>query len=173
MSIELIGHVGVDSGQLLLCDPCYLDSEWEKEEFEDIRIYKNTKTGKTVQYRVHFDHYETIIPEYGMTMNELNATGEWEPVETPLAKKNFSYNACCDVTLSDNGVGQLKYKMGHPGVGVAFRTAFGDGYYPVYAKYSEDGTLKSVEVVFWEDDHDEDDEIDDFKTFNEAPYGQD
>ncbi len=34
---ELIGHVGVDSGQLLLCDPCYIDSEWEQEDFTDIR----------------------------------------------------------------------------------------------------------------------------------------
>lgn len=172
MKKELIGFVGVDSGQLLLCDPCYIDSEWEKEEFEDIRIYKNIKTGKTVQYRVDFDHYDTIIPEYGMTMNELNASGKWKPVQTPLAKKSFSYNACCDATLSKDGHGQLKYKMGHPGVGVAFSTAFGDGHYPVYAKYSDDNTLKSVEVVFWEDDE-ELDEDDDFKTFNEAPYGQD
>jgi len=27
-----IGVVGVDSGQLLISDPCYIDSEWEKEE---------------------------------------------------------------------------------------------------------------------------------------------
>ncbi len=158
MSIELIGHVGVDSGQLLLCDPSYIESEWEQEDFEDIRIYKNIKTGKTVQYRVDFENYETIIPEYGMTMNELNASGEWEPVASPLAKKNFSYNACCDVTLSDKSHGQLHYKMGHAGVGVAFSTAFGDGVYPVYAKYTEDGTLKSVEVVFWEDYEEGDEE---------------
>jgi hypothetical protein len=29
-----IGFVGVDSGQILLCDPCYIGSEWENEEFE-------------------------------------------------------------------------------------------------------------------------------------------
>ncbi len=155
MGREFIGHVGVDSGQLLLCDPCYIDSEWEQEEFEDIRIYKHKETGKQLAYRVHFENYEEIIPEYGMTMNQLNATGEWEPVAAPLAKKNFSYNACCDVTLSDKSHGQLHYKMGHAGVGVAFSTAFGDGVYPVYANYSEDGTLKSVEVVFWENDEEE------------------
>ena len=27
-----IGVVGVDSGQLMVCDPCYIDSEWEKED---------------------------------------------------------------------------------------------------------------------------------------------
>lgn len=30
-----IGVVGVDSGQLMICDPCYIDSEWKKEEFDD------------------------------------------------------------------------------------------------------------------------------------------
>lgn len=126
MELELIGYVGVDSGQLLLCDPCYIDSEWKEEDFNG----------------------DNVSP-----------------------KHNFSYKACAQATLSENGHGQLKYKIGHDGVGVAFRTAFGDGYYPVYAKYSEDGTLKSVEVVFWEDE--EEDEDDDFKTFNEAPYGND
>lgn len=29
-----IGEVGVDSGQLLVCDPCYIDSSWEKEDFD-------------------------------------------------------------------------------------------------------------------------------------------
>lgn len=26
-----IGVVGVDSGQLLLCDPCYINSQWQEE----------------------------------------------------------------------------------------------------------------------------------------------
>ena len=25
-----LGSFGVDSGQVLICDPCYIDSEWEK-----------------------------------------------------------------------------------------------------------------------------------------------
>lgn len=29
-----IGMVGVDSGQLMICDPCYIDSEWKNEDFE-------------------------------------------------------------------------------------------------------------------------------------------
>ena len=28
-----IGVVGVDSGQLMIVDPCYIDSEWKKEGF--------------------------------------------------------------------------------------------------------------------------------------------
>lgn len=30
-----LGVVGVDSGQLVITDPCYIDSEWKHEEFDD------------------------------------------------------------------------------------------------------------------------------------------
>lgn len=156
MQEELIGHVGVDSGQLLLCDPCYIESEWEKEEFADIRVYEHKVTKDRLTFGKDFPHYQHPIDRYdGKNMNDLNATGEWIEIDRPDAIHNFSYNACCQATLSNEGHGQLKYKMGHAGVGVAFRTAFGDGYYPVYAKYTDDGTLKSVEVVFWEDNEQE------------------
>lgn len=32
MTEKLIGYVGVDSGQMLLCDPCYIDSLWSKRD---------------------------------------------------------------------------------------------------------------------------------------------
>ena len=162
MSVELIGHVGVDSGQLLLCDPCYIDSEWEKEDFEDFRTYQHKDTGNELTYRIDFRNYQEPIEAYGgKNMNELIATGEWEEVEAPPAVHPFSYNACAKATLSDEGHGQLNYKHGHAGVGVAFSTAFGDGVYPVYANYNADGTLRSVEVVFQDDDNVEWDDDDD------------
>lgn len=153
MGTKLIGHVGVDSGQLLLCDPCYIDSQWEKEDFEDFRTYKHKDTGNELTYRIDFRNYQEPIESYGgKNMNELIATGEWE--EVPDAKgavHPFSYNACAKATLSDAGHGQLNFKLGHAGVGVAFSTAFGDGMYPVVAHYMDDGTLRSVEVIFQED----------------------
>lgn len=159
MRLELIGHVGVDSGQLLLCDPCYIDSEWKKEDFEDIRVYRHKTTGDILQYRVDFPNYEAVIKEYGKTMNELNATGEWEREERYHAPQfPFSYNACAKATLSEQGHGQLDYNLGHPGVGVAFRTAFGDGIYPVYATYDDNDTLVKVEVLFTDYDDEQDDE---------------
>jgi hypothetical protein len=143
-----IGHVGVDSGQLLMCDPCYIDSEWSKEDFTDIRVYEHKDTKEKLQYMVDFPHYEAEISKYGKNMNELLKTGEWLDVPATDSEFPFSYNACCKATLSDNGHGQLNYKLGHPGVGVAFSTAFGDGVYPVYAIYSAAGVLKSVTVEF-------------------------
>lgn len=29
-----LGTVGVDSGQLMVCDPCYIGDSWEKEPFD-------------------------------------------------------------------------------------------------------------------------------------------
>ena len=174
MSTKLIGHVGVDSGQLLLCDPCYIDSQWEKEDFEDFRTYLHKDTGKELHYLVDFKSYQDPIEAYdGKNMNELIATGEWEEVFLGRAKHNFSYNACAQATLSEDGYGQLNFKLGHPGAGVAFSTAFGDGLYPVIAHYHSDGSLRSVEVVFQNDEDEEDDDDDDYVTFNEDPYGHD
>jgi hypothetical protein len=144
----LIGHVGVDSGQLLMCDPCYIDSEWSKEDFTDIRIYEHKETKERLQYKVDFPDYEAEISKYGKNMNQLIKTGEWIDIPATDFEFPFSYNACCKATLSDSGHGQLNYKLGHPGVGVAFSTAFGDGIYPVYAVYSAAGVLKSVTVEF-------------------------
>ena len=148
MKKVLIGHVGVDSGQLLMCDPCYIDSEWSKEDFTDIRVYEHKDTKEKLQYMVDFPHYEAEIPKYGKNMNQLIETGEWIDVPMTESKFPFSYNACCKATLSGDGYGQLNYKLGHAGVGVAFSTAYGDGIYPVYAVYSAAGVLKSVTVEF-------------------------
>ena len=32
-TLRLLGHVGVDSGQVMITDPCYLDS-WKADEFD-------------------------------------------------------------------------------------------------------------------------------------------
>ena len=86
-------------------------------------------------------------------MNELIKTGEWEEVPDTKGPVNpFSYNACAKATLSEDGYGELKFNLVYAGAGVAFSTAFGDGMYPVIAHYMDDGTLRSVEVVFQEDE---------------------
>ena len=157
MEIKLIGHVGVDSGQLLLCDPCYIDSQWVEEDFEDFRVYQHKDTKNQLTYRIDFRNYAESIETYGgKNMNELIATGEWEEVpDTKGAVNPFSYNACAKATLSEEGHGELKFNLGHTGAGVAFRTAFGDGMYPVIANYMDDGSLRSVEVIFQDEENEE------------------
>lgn len=101
-----IGEVGVDSGQLMVCDPCYINSEWKKTDY-------TTKT----------------------TDEDLKKL-----------KGEFSYAGACEATLGKEKAGQLNFKMGHAGAGVALSSGYGDGCYPVYATYNEDGRIVRITV---------------------------
>ena len=161
-----IGEVGVDSGQLLVCDPCYIDSEWHKEDFEDERIYKDIHDESLWVWKKHFAHFESKIVHYkGKTPNQLIAEGTWTKMPPGEAKHPFSYNACC--LASHNEGGQLKYRLGHDGVGVCFPSGLGDGTYNVYAHVRDvDGwgeRVTKVEIIMIDDDdnHPYDEEFDD------------
>jgi len=95
-TLRLIGHVGVDSGQLIITDPCYLDS-WESDEFDS--------------------------------------------ADAPL---NYSYSGACAATLGKNGGAEI----GSGAQGVASRTAYGDGCYPVFQIIGDDGTVEGLFVDF-------------------------
>ena len=158
---ELVGHVGVDSGQLLIADPCYIDSEWQKKEFIDDRRYVHKKTGKKLRYYgvfndtkakkqrgvVMFSRYDDPINEFGdRSMNKMLVSGEVEEIpEEPKHKRTFSYAGVCETTLADEH--QIRYGMGHAGIAVAFRSGYGDGYYPVYAYKNEEGRIIRVEIL--------------------------
>jgi len=135
-----IGVVGVDSGQLMVCDPCYIDSQWESEDFEmpeEEIIYPNGKVEPIVRCSKKWFELIDDINSGKLKLRE----GKPKP-----AKHNFSYNACAKKTLGEYSDGQLNFKMGHAGVGVVFRSGFGDGTYPVYAR-EEDGRVAEVRIV--------------------------
>jgi len=50
-----IGVVGVDSGQLMVCDPCYIDGQWESEEFKSGAPAKKSFSYNAVCQAVHED----------------------------------------------------------------------------------------------------------------------
>lgn len=133
LEIEEMGFVSVDSGQLMITDPCYIDTEWQKEKFEDVRLYKDITTSKVYQYRKDFSNYNEKIDGYTETVNELCESGKFEPIEIG-GESTFSYAGACHATISQEGYGQLKFKMGHEGAGIAVSTVNGDGDYPVYAE---------------------------------------
>ena len=100
----LLGQFGVDSGQVVIIDPCYINSEWKKE------------TGKG----------------------------------------NFgggTYAKCCRLTLGKKQGGTLRYRLGHKGLGVVSTTGFGDGFYNVYAIFSDEGDwgkrIKELRIKFF------------------------
>ena len=143
---KLIGVVGVDSGQLMICDPCYIDSEWQEKEFKDIRRYQDAD-GAVYEYRKDFAHYEDVLPT-GKTPSQHIADGDWSSVPVPERddiKGEFSYPGVCETTLQEPNAGQLYFRMGHEGAGVAFESGFGDGVYGVYATYVE-GRIVSVRI---------------------------
>lgn len=95
-TLRLIGHVGVDSGQVMITDPCYLDS-WKADDF--------TEVGTNLDY---------------------------------------SYSGACNATLGENGGAEI----GSGTQGVASRTAYGDGCYPVFQIIGDDGTVEGLFVDF-------------------------
>jgi len=151
-----LGEIAVDSGQLIICDPCYINSSWQQDketEHSDFahEVYQHKEDGSYWQFcydkapvegATRFPgSYMDVIPEYGKTPNELIVEGIFTPVNNDsiphIVSGKFSYAGACKVTNKANQGGQLNFPMGHPGVAVAFRTGFGDGVYPVYAEIAD------------------------------------
>lgn len=174
MERKLIGHVGVDSGQLLIIDPCYIEENWKKDSESDILGVKFWGIGKenaflhlqekgyTVEvtqdesgfiYTRDQQQVETIqqvLIEFLQTDYNQNRI-VWNTVNTG------SYQEVCKLTLSENRSGQYKDI-----IGCAFQSGFGDGLYEVYAtykdcglmiegKYFEDNRISKVEIILIED----------------------
>ena len=149
-----IGEVGVDSGQLMVCDPCYIDSQWKNEKYPGHPPMRNTKTGKIVESPANSGgRYDTEY-EDGMTYNEAIEKGILETLPHPESKK-FSYHGCCTSSMRHMG-GQLNYNLGHAGAGVAFSSGLGDGVYDVMARIEDTGDwgkrVCEIRIVLIEDE---------------------
>lgn len=55
-------------------------------------------------------------------------------------------------------VHSFAHNKGHGGMGVAVSTGYGDGTYPVYVRYGDEGRAMEVRVVFDEAGEDEDEQ---------------
>ena len=124
----LLGYCDVDSGQILLADPCYIKGDFA--------------LGTGAPYAE--DAMAGRDPEEWNGGRALNFGVEGSPL---------TYEGCCKATLADgDGGGQLNHRAGHAGAGVAVRSGFGDGSYPVYATISDEGDwgerVKEVRIVF-------------------------
>lgn len=154
-----IGEVGVDSGQLMICDPCYIDSMWEKSEYKDIRLYQNIQTKKYFLYEtgagkryvneylsddnvVYFKHYQERLLG-GTTPNENIENKLW--IECEIQEdSSFSYNGVSHT--GKKGFKQIKYPLGHDGLAVNFCSGYGDGTYDVFAKI-KNGRNWEIKIV--------------------------
>lgn len=147
-----IGEVGVDSGQLMICDPSYIDGQFlspDSGSYDDhahkIYRHKDDKSlwqftyGNKPQGGVNKfpGRYDEVILKYGKSPNDLIKEGIFEKTDidpTPhIPTGEFSYRGICKSTIQ-NLFGQLNYSRGHKGVAVAFRSGLGDGTYEVFAE---------------------------------------
>ena len=146
-----LGKVGVDSGQLMITDPCYVSS-FKDEEYRDVRLYKHKDNGKILQYGKDFGHYNETISKYNKSMNELIENGSFVSLPHPENdSQEYSYQGACMITQSEKGGGEMINENGAK-VGVAFSSGYGDGVYPVYAIKNEDDRIVSVIIEMNEDE---------------------
>jgi hypothetical protein len=165
-----IGVVGVDSGQLIITDPCYL-RDWKDEEFKGGDIYADA-AGKTYGCALHgltakevdvvftrFDDVITIEGETGCVSNLIS--GGWLKKMPPLPpSRKYSYNGACQVSdrYGEEDGCQLNFEKGHAGAGVAVSTGWGDGCYAVYAEIDKDGRTARLIVDFTDGEDEREDE---------------
>lgn len=168
------GVVGVDSGQLLVTDPCYLDNLWVDEPMNVPRtIHALNEEGLAKfpgneDWRWQFSMdavdgelvrpngtYATPIEKFdGYSVNDLIDLGYIRDIEPEMPPgTSYSYNGACRATLSEQGYGQLNYPLGHAGAGVAFRSGWGDGVYQVKVRKNEEGRIVEARILM--DDEEE------------------
>ena len=62
-----------------------------------------------------------------------------------------NWDEFCDIMHEDRRnptCKQFTYDLGHPGLGVVVSTGYGDGLYPVYAEFDDEGRVARVWVEF-------------------------
>lgn len=148
MKQVLLGHVGVDSGQLMVTDPCYINSQWRSEgsviglklwgqaHNEVYEFLKTKYPDMDIEHDQHVISVETTDSELVKVIHS-EAHQHAQSINKVIVGKpetDSTYDTICDVTLNkENQGGPIPYQMGHEGFAVAFSSGLGDGYYPVYA----------------------------------------
>ena len=156
MKIKL-GSVGVDSGQLMVTDPCYVKM-FKNNEFDPKTKFYDSKKDKTLVYPDDFKNFEDdIIEGYNKNMNTLIKEKIFDEVKEKSNDKSYSFTGACSQTLYNENLGG---EIGN-GLGLSFATGYGDGCYPIYAHYDDDGwgkRITQIEIVFINDEEFDDDD---------------
>lgn len=167
---KLIGTVGVDSGQIMIMDPCYVESLWRTSKEGNITGLKFWGSGQ--------EEAAEYAKSLGHEVKEVN--GAYFATETDLAQLNTlahnlaahahshkkvvvssvwtdgTYHQICDATGGEQQAGPLPYPLGHAGFLTAATSGLGDGHYNVYATYVESkligNRIQKVEIEFLDED---------------------
>lgn len=170
---RLLGVVGVDSGQLMIGDPCYVEENWVKEKnakATGVQFWGSgqetmrkilSDLGKDVSIRSRVSEVKVNTEEEAKLVELLinsiceNKAMEGKVVVTNIARES-TYHKICEKTLSKEQGGELEFpNTGIGGFMVAFTSGMGDGCYNVYGHFihSKDfGTrIAKVEVELIEE----------------------
>jgi hypothetical protein len=161
MSLQL-GNFMVESGEILVCDPCYDDAEhmhitlpahngkwWTSiERYEDriSRLY--AVLDKTQLILTPRDVGVAGVDSGQMGIYDKPYFNNQDKVEGGIANFKDWYLMCCDRTLGDVGAGLIPH-------GVVSSSGWGDGAYQVRADYCGRKIIY-VEIIFidesWKED---------------------
>jgi hypothetical protein len=142
---EKIGVVGVDSGQLIIMDPCYLESDVSEYGSKILGVDFWGEGREEIEKRLETEGIwvDTIGSKSRIEVNQSRLSVEVltekiyaisKEINKVIIVSTFTesfYDAVSDVTLSKDA-GEVPYSMGHSGLAVAFSSGLGDGVYDVY-----------------------------------------
>lgn len=142
-----LGVINVDSGQLIIGDPCYL-GRWKDNDFNYKSGVRNKITGDEVIYRKDVYGWDLPIERLGgVTMNDLKQDKDWQTFTEYPDKGEYSYSGACGMTCA-NGHGVIGDAMAF-----AVRTLHGDGGYSVDGVLDARGRVKRIVIDFDEPDY--------------------
>lgn len=156
LSVMDAAFLGVDSGQMAAIDAQVFLNQWADRDYDMRQTWSHKETGKMLTYPLDFINYEAPIPAYdGKTMNELNATGEWEQLPYQGAI-DWSYNGLSHAHDNRDDIAIVGE------AGIVTGTGWGDGCYEVLLN-AKDNVVTDFGITFIEEDdaeevYDDDDE---------------
>jgi hypothetical protein len=148
----LMGHVSVDSGSLLVGDPCYLP--FKENEGTGQEPVLDTVTNKLYQYvysasqlvegaEAMTDGWDSFIPGTTITFNKGRDSGRLVIIPHPV-DKSFS-RAGCQWAHCDSK--ERFAELGSCGEAIVFASGYGDGSYEVWGRKNAEGRIVEVRIL--------------------------
>lgn len=148
-SIVRVGHVAVESTQLLIADPWIVHAFWKHEPVNNAQRFRDVYTQRVYEHRVDFHNPVDVIADVGMSVVEAVECGRLEKVEEIAPPfYTLSYNQISKANAAvEGGIGsELAFDDGAPGAGVSIPLA-DDGTFPVFAEI-HDGRVSRIIIDF-------------------------
>ncbi|QSQ10480.1 hypothetical protein H0A61_02888 [Koleobacter methoxysyntrophicus] len=147
---KLLGIVFVDSGSLIVTDPCYI-SQWQQKgsnpaelhfwgRDEDTLAAYLKKQGQFFKVKKRNSYYSVRHKDYSAEylqeyLNQIITEKNWLVITDVV--EDSVINRAYDIRCSNDMGGQVEDLNGNPGLGVIFSSGLGDGAYGVWAYYTK------------------------------------